>query len=81
MLRDDLQVNNPSDALITHFVGLSEALVLYLADPPSTQIAVESHVSFKGTLFALIGVIGFRDGHYTAISHRALVCTERTRIP
>lgn len=61
-------------------MGLNEALVLYLADPPSTHIAVESHVLLKGTPFALIGVIGFRDGHYTAISHRALVCTARTRI-
>ena len=57
-----------------HTVVLNEALALCLADPPHTRVAVEAHTSFDSTPFALMGVIGYNGGHYTALSHRTLVC-------
>ena len=62
-----------------HRVVLNEALALCLADPPHTRIAAEAHATFDSTPYALVGVIGYNNGHYTALSHRTLVCVLSAR--
>ena len=35
----------------------------------------EKHITVNGISYALLSVIGFKDGHYTALSLRARVCS------
>jgi len=57
-------------ALPETLLVLGEAVVMVLADPTATVLLPVEHAELLGGQFALVGLIGFRDGHYTALSLR-----------
>lgn len=53
--------------------SLGESVVIAFADPRVVTLVPEEHVELlPGQRYALVGLIGFRDSHYTALSKRSL---------
>ena len=51
-----------------------EAIALCLSNPWNCRLKHEKHVKVNGVPYALLSMIGFKDGHYTTLSLRTRVC-------
>lgn len=58
-------------------VAVNELVALCVANPLRCCMRPSRHATLCGKRFALIGVIGFSNGHYMALSHRLLVCSQQ----